>query len=408
MRIGCLLVGLAPGVKDGTDPTSAASARLSCGAAALQVACGLLEVQVDPRHVQQHLDLRDDGSCSMLGLKTCAERLGLFACGLEMSVEDLALFRGVGIAHTLSRSRSSHYVVIAGVRDGHVLVVDPLSPRRSAVRWMPLSAMAEMWTGRMLVLSRTRLKVVPGCEAVTRRPQVPPPGTSPAGSALPAVASAQPAGLVQAGRHSAVPRIQAPGGIDFGSVVRGELETRTFVVRPQEGIRVRAVTSSHPALTVRMDPPAEASGQGDMSLAAMLDTSLITTSGPWRGLLRLDAGDGEPTGLTIEATAEIVEPVVVNPRRLWLGRVACGRESMHTAGVRIHASSTRILGVHGSDPSLVARLPEDQRGNDMELTCRWTPESVGPYKGKIIIETDHPLRPSIELPCYGIAIQEAR
>ncbi len=98
----------------------------------------------------------------MLALKTCAERMGLFACGLEMSAEDLAAFRGVGIAHTSGRSRSPHYVVVADVREGRVLVVDPFATRSSRVRWVELSDMARTWTGRMLVLSRSPVRVSPG------------------------------------------------------------------------------------------------------------------------------------------------------------------------------------------------------------------------------------------------------
>ncbi|MBN1490910.1 MAG: hypothetical protein JXA69_13415 [Phycisphaerae bacterium] len=119
-----------------------------------------IEVSLD--EVQRMAAPEKDGSCSMLNLKACAEALGLFAYGLEMSPEDLAAFDGVGIANTYTRSPSGHYVVVAGVREGEVLVVDPFGGSCSRVAWVPMSMMAKMWNGRMLVLSRTELDVKPG------------------------------------------------------------------------------------------------------------------------------------------------------------------------------------------------------------------------------------------------------
>lgn len=156
----------------------ASSGRIPCGPAALYVASHLLDVQISLYELQKRVNLDEDGNCSMLGLKTCAESMGLFAYGLEMSPEDLPRFKGIGIANTYSRSRSFHYIVVADVREDKVLIVDPFAASRSRVEWIPMSRMAKMWTGRMLVLSRTKLNVAPGLQrgpALDSAPSAPTP-----------------------------------------------------------------------------------------------------------------------------------------------------------------------------------------------------------------------------------------
>lgn len=173
-----LCVFVCNGTCSGADVPPTPSARISCGPAALYVACSLLDVHVGPAELQRMTTPDEHGSCSMLTLKTCAEQLGLYAYGLEMSLRDLAGFDGIGIANTGTRSRSAHYVVVAGVRGENALVVDPFAGSRSRVEWIPMSRMAKMWTGRILVLSRTKLNVAPGLQggpALDSAPSAPTP-----------------------------------------------------------------------------------------------------------------------------------------------------------------------------------------------------------------------------------------
>lgn len=478
------------------DVPSVPFTKISCGPAALYISCRLLNIQVDLKDLLPLTDPENDGNCSMLALKTCAESLGLFACGLEMSLDDLASFEGIGIASTYRRSRSAHYVVVAGVREGKVLVVDPFASSRSRVEWIPMSRMAKLWTGRMLVLSRSRLNVVPGTQpspaslsewsdmkAISEQDMPVAPATqsfgdiqvvenpitteindpdkplrtafilsntadSPilienlhpccgvAAATVPQADSIPSFGSVtieasavlpeQGGVHVRSILVQtkdpagginipltwiikrpitwcevAPGTLAFGSVVRGEVRQETITVTVKGGAGASSLITDTPVLLVQPEP----SSDDRQTFTVSLNSSLIERAGWWRGKLQLVPKDSGWPGVTIEATAQISEPVLVTPKRIWFGEVACGQRTQKRVAVNIKSTRTGIRSLRSSDQSLIARSADAKAGHDQLLDIEWTPNGTGWYKGSVVIETDNPCQPFLTVPCYGMAVQ---
>jgi ATP-binding cassette subfamily B protein len=122
-----------------------------CGAACLASVAAHYKLQIPIARIRQYANTDKKGT-NVLGMIEAAERLGFQAKGVKGVVESLSKIPKPAIAHVAKKEGLLHYVVIYGVTDKHVTVMDPGIGKTEKLK---LSDFLKEWTGVLILLLPT-------------------------------------------------------------------------------------------------------------------------------------------------------------------------------------------------------------------------------------------------------------
>jgi ATP-binding cassette subfamily B protein len=137
-----------------------------CGAACLHSVAQHYGYHLPITRIRQYANTDRKGT-NVLGMVEAAERLGFTAKGVRGTMESLGAIPKPAIAHVIVKDALHHYVVIYGVTNRHVLVMDPGDGR--VHRRMHADFEAE-WTGVLVLLAPSEeFRVADETTSVLRR-----------------------------------------------------------------------------------------------------------------------------------------------------------------------------------------------------------------------------------------------
>jgi ATP-binding cassette subfamily B protein len=122
-----------------------------CGAACLASLAAHYKLQIPIARIRQYANTDKKGT-NVLGMIEAAERLGFQAKGVKGVVESLSKIPKPAIAHVAKKEGLLHYVVIYGVTDKHITVMDPGIGKTEKLK---LSDFLKEWTGVLILLLPT-------------------------------------------------------------------------------------------------------------------------------------------------------------------------------------------------------------------------------------------------------------
>ena len=122
-----------------------------CGAACLASVAAHYKLQIPIARIRQYANTDKKGT-NVLGMIEAAERLGFQAKGVKGVVESLSKIPKPAIAHVAKKEGLLHYVVIYGVTDKHITLMDPGIGK---IEKLKLSDFLKEWSGVLILLLPT-------------------------------------------------------------------------------------------------------------------------------------------------------------------------------------------------------------------------------------------------------------
>lgn len=227
----------------------------------------------------------------------------------------------------------------------------------------------------------------------------------------------------------------SPTTIDFGRVGAGDVQMRTVTITNIGSAALmidNLVPNGSPDFSVQVNgtdisqdlgPLADPDGDGNPGLESgtSFEATIIyapEVDGPDSGEIRVESSDPNRPTVTVSLTANGASPCIqVNPETLEFAAALQGRTTNRP--VQIQSCGGQPLEVNAiymsDDSSPVYAVSDDTRATPFELPAReqdreppsenavvaFTPEDTAAYGGKLIIESNDPLRPLIEVPVTG-------
>ena len=122
---------------------------MDCGAACLASISAFYKLDMPIAVIRQYASTDTKGT-NVLGLLEAAEKLGFSAKGVKGDFENLKELPVPCIAHVIVREQLQHYVVIYGVTDDYIEIMDPGD---GEIHQTPLEEFKKIWTGVLVLLA---------------------------------------------------------------------------------------------------------------------------------------------------------------------------------------------------------------------------------------------------------------
>jgi hypothetical protein len=226
----------------------------------------------------------------------------------------------------------------------------------------------------------------------------------------------------------------SPSTIDFGRVGAGQvgeqivtitnigsapLDVSEMSLSGSMDFSVR-IGDSDPAQDGLPDDP-DGDGTPGLGAGASFEVMVIyapEVDGPDVGELSIRSDDSERPDVRVSLSANGASPCIqVNPESLEFaaalqGRVttrpvvveSCGGQPLEITAVYLSDDSSPVYAVSDESPELPIELPAFEQGMappNNTILVDFAPEDTAAYGGKLIIESNDPLRPMIEVPITG-------
>lgn len=226
----------------------------------------------------------------------------------------------------------------------------------------------------------------------------------------------------------------SPPTIDFGRVGAGGVEMRTVVVTNigSAPLDIEDITVSGSAdftvLIGDLDPeqdgmPADPDGDGTPGLESGMNFELTViyapeVDGPDSGEISIRSNDSNRPEVRVTLTANGASPCIrVNPETLEFaaalqGRTtnrpvrveSCGGQALEITDAYLADDSSPVYVIADGSVELPVDLPaleQDQEAPFQNILVGFTPDDTAAYGATLIIESNDPLRPMIEVPITG-------
>lgn len=194
---------------------------------------------------------------------------------------------------------------------------------------------------------------------------------------------------------------------DFGTMDNSQAVEHTFVLR-NEGDLTLEITQVRPScgctvasISERSVPPG-----GESRVTARL--SLAGRTGPQHKAIVVESNDPQKPQFTLSLAGVAGVALDVQPPRVILGQVPAGTKP--SASIQVTGSGTTpfsVASVAANTEQLVATIEtlEEGRVYKVNLEAREA-LSPGQFDAVVVIRTDHPQRPSIEVPVTFVVVGE--
>lgn len=185
------------------------------------------------------------------------------------------------------------------------------------------------------------------------------------------------------------------GLVRQGDSIRHRFEFRNAGGRPLRLLDLRASCDS----TVTQDAPNVVAAGGRGSIEVEIDTTSL--AGPVRRTMTLFANDPGAPLTRLEIHADVEPLVVIEPRELYVGRLAPGKESMADVHLRF-AADIAPLAIEASSAVIVPHWSEDKPRGEHRIRVAIADEApTGTFVEALVVRTNHPERREIRIPVAG-------
>lgn len=226
----------------------------------------------------------------------------------------------------------------------------------------------------------------------------------------------------------------SPPTIDFGRVGAADVQMRTVTVTnigsaplDVDDINVNG-SEDFSVLIGEVDPeqdgmPADPDGDGNPGLDSGMSFELTViyapeVDGPDSGEITIRSTDANRPEVRVSLTANGASPCIrVNPETLEFaaalqGRTtnrpirveSCGGQALEITNAYLTDDSSPVYTIADESVDLPVNLPareQDQPAPAQEIVIGFTPEDTAAYGGTLVVESNDPLRPTIEVPITG-------
>ena len=143
--VGSLLIGCSheERVVKVQIPVYRQSSPSTCGPSALASICGYYGIQTTEAELARFARTTSKGT-TLAGLAEAAQKVGLHATGMQLSLAELQHAPKPLITHV----GNNHFVVVVSSRDQHLTLIDPALGARS----IPIHDFSQIWKGVVLLL----------------------------------------------------------------------------------------------------------------------------------------------------------------------------------------------------------------------------------------------------------------
>lgn len=194
---------------------------------------------------------------------------------------------------------------------------------------------------------------------------------------------------------------------NFGTVDNQSSIEHTFVIQ-NVGDETLEISNARPAcgctvaqITEKSVPPG-----GTSELTAKL--SLRGRKGHQSKAITISSNDPKKPQYRLLLVGDVHQAIEVRPDRLIYGQMAPGKEI--TLGIELIGTSEQeylVTKIETNFETLIAKAEKEEAGKNHNITVTLTaPETVGPVNGVVRITTDHPQRPTIDVPVAANVVGE--
>lgn len=194
---------------------------------------------------------------------------------------------------------------------------------------------------------------------------------------------------------------------NFGTVDTDSSIEHTFVIQ-NVGDETLEISNARPAcgctvakLTSKSIPPG-----GSSELTAKL--SLRGRKGHQSKAITVNSNDPKKPQYRLMLVGDVHQTIQLKPDRLIFGQMAPGQEV--TLDLELVGSSDPdflVTKIETNFETLIAKAKSEERSKNHSITVTMTaPETIGPVNGVVRITTDHPKRPTIDVPVAANVVGE--
>lgn len=193
---------------------------------------------------------------------------------------------------------------------------------------------------------------------------------------------------------------------DYGTVDPSTPVEHTFVIR-NEGTLTLEITRVHAScgctvanITEKSVPPG-----GESKITSRL--SLQGRSGPQSKTIVIDSNDPQQPQTILTLTGVAGASLVAQPAQIMMPRVPMGtRPSANVLITSGDGTPFSITAVEATDPQLTASVQPVEEKKTYRVNLELKEELNGAFNAVVVVRTDHPKRPSIEVPVTFMAARE--
>lgn len=194
---------------------------------------------------------------------------------------------------------------------------------------------------------------------------------------------------------------------DFGTVTSQNPVEHTFVFK-NTGDTTLEISSVRPAcgctvadVTEKVVPPG-----GESRMTARL--TLQGRSGHQSKAITINSNDPENPQYRVNMSGNVQQDLVIAPDRLIYGQMGPGQEAELFIELTGHTQDAfTVLKIETTDARLIATSEVIEEGKRHRISAKLTaPDQVGPMNAVVRITTDHPTRPSIDIPVAANVVGE--
>ncbi|HID11578.1 MAG TPA: DUF1573 domain-containing protein, partial [Candidatus Latescibacteria bacterium] len=340
-----------------------------CGPKSLLAICRLFDIPADLEEICKLSGWERAEGTTMWGLYKAAEAKGLHPQGFRLTLEALRKVKGPAIVLV----ESNHFLAIDGLTSNGVRIISPSEPPYT----IPLEEFSHIWKGYALVVARDSTDVfVPREEARAKGPHI----------------------------------VFDHTFFEF-TIVEGDTLVHSFHFRNEgsEPLRIRAFSPC--GCTSVLAPGGEVPPGGEGEVKVIFYSGATSVFGIIKKRVTVISNDRHEPQISLVLKGTVKPILTIIPQRIDYGDIEASEPTKRTLVLVDYGdTSLKVTGVETSSPYIKARLDSvDSKENRYRIEVTLTPEvPVGRLSERLIVHTNSPRMPVIEVPIEGNVVGKVR
>lgn len=220
-------------------------------------------------------------------------------------------------------------------------------------------------------------------------------------------------GLSKAQEPEAAPAVQGPRIIcdqplfDFGTADSESTIEHTFIIR-NIGDTTLEISNVRPACGCTLANISEKSVAPGAESQITARLSLKGRNGPQSKAITILSNDPQSPEYRVTLAGTVASAVNVSPDRLMFGQIGPGQTAEQSIDISgLVPQPFTITGIEPSQPELTAVQETVEEGKHYRIKVTITgPAQPGPVNASLLVRTDHPSRPAINIPVIANVVGE--